>query len=948
MCLNLPNGRYEWPGRKWSPYFIMCKDGRTIPTECTGASMIYDFMHKDCNIIYEVLNFAYNLSLHLHIPTFLTRILGTSESVHTKHETASMEDHERSQFSQYIIPQTAFKQPTVSIIYRSDNIPSNYFSEFTSNSDIYTPVSTRKSGNFGSTLEPSFSSKFNYQQVSHMIHPSSAVITYHLLDTNARLEQLSHQHIEVTFDGNANKHGHSKELWTAQVPSTQTCNQRHTNEMVDGSNLRDSVQSSVFPLSTGTTYSYSESFSKASSVSVKQTSKFSGTIYSGTVRNKMTDNRRYSNKTENDVSASTGSSILRHCLHIKPPSAASAINTDVTSLYDFHLYSSFVSGDKSSLLLSSLPFSEYEKSLSAEIMPSNKDEPIKTAHTVSYTFGYFTPPVKHNENMHATDYLSSWFTSVGLNITTKSFASPDISLITPTEVSVDLLTKSSCVGSADVTSLYEPHLYSSFLFGDKNSFLLSSPLFIEHQSLRVESMPSNKDEPTKDTRTVLSTFGHFIPSIKHNENKQATDYFSSWLTSIELDFITNSVVSTDINLIIQTEVLVDGSSHSSAEAQSNMPIISVDTLSGYNNIRPSHVVIKSNSVTTLQPKLYTSFGTGTLVSSYKVFQNGTMPTTLPSIQMQKLSKPFSSVETLAVPKLLFSSQTAVKPVYSVQTATMSNSVNMFKMKTVQRPFFSFETGTIFKPLSSFQKGALPKSFSSFQRRTDALRTIFGTHLGSGLSKTNTDTSMDVESRSLFITFDTLGGFRTSTSTHSNKPSHVNKTSIATHIKETNKILGSAKENRSTLTLTEQTSSHHFQNREVSSTLFYSDISKFSNQYGVSSYPNLSEVIGQSGNTEGTVTPSNKLPISPADKLGSTADYSSASTTSSVGLTSLPSFEPALDKTHFIIAVSVGVGGIVLLSILTALILCVCRSKYRRGTTRLKDLDSRVHGANEAR
>ncbi|XP_045191049.2 serine-rich adhesin for platelets-like [Mercenaria mercenaria] len=78
MCLSLKDGDHAWPARHWSPFYVQCTSQRTLPSSCSGHSVIYNFFQNKCQLVYEVVNAAYNLSLSLDIPESLYHLISVA------------------------------------------------------------------------------------------------------------------------------------------------------------------------------------------------------------------------------------------------------------------------------------------------------------------------------------------------------------------------------------------------------------------------------------------------------------------------------------------------------------------------------------------------------------------------------------------------------------------------------------------------------------------------------------------------------------------------------------------------------------------------------------------------------------------------------------------------------------------------------------------------------
>ena len=254
ICLKRPNGLYEWPGRRWSPYFIKCVDARTIPSECTGASMIYDAMHNNCNIIFEVLNLAYNLSLNLHIPESLAHIYETSKPRVPASSSVEWKDVDSSALMQYSIPKTASKQwPDKSeLVSRVSEIQkASIFTVSRSNSEIYFDQSSTRLTNNGdgnSILETSFSTKLYYPTA---LPSSENEFSHYTNSVSAHLDH-SHSHQISTLRLNEGDHSNDVTLVTMDTHmtsinsgfiSTETIQPSfpHTSTSVYGSTFGDNV-----------------------------------------------------------------------------------------------------------------------------------------------------------------------------------------------------------------------------------------------------------------------------------------------------------------------------------------------------------------------------------------------------------------------------------------------------------------------------------------------------------------------------------------------------------------------------------------------------------------------------------------------------------------------------------------------------------------------------------
>ena len=221
ICLKRPNGLYEWPGRRWSPYFIKCVDARTIPSECTGASMIYDAMHNNCNIIFEVLNLAYNLSLHLHIPESLAHMYETSKPRVPASSSVEWRDVASSELMQYSIPETASKQwlDNIELVSRVSEIQkSSIFMVSRSYLDIYfdqssTRITNNADGN--SILETSFSTKLYYPTT---LTSSEKEFSH----TNSVSAHLDHSHSHQISTLRLIEGDHSKDLTLVTMDTHMT------------------------------------------------------------------------------------------------------------------------------------------------------------------------------------------------------------------------------------------------------------------------------------------------------------------------------------------------------------------------------------------------------------------------------------------------------------------------------------------------------------------------------------------------------------------------------------------------------------------------------------------------------------------------------------------------------------------------------------------------------
>ncbi|KAL4231449.1 chitin binding [Mactra antiquata] len=91
-CLNLSDGIYVWPARRWSPFYIECSERRTFPRTCPDGE-IFNFIKDECNTKAEFVNEAYNLSLSSEIPEtyrYLIQSLSSTTSVFYKN-TNSLE-----------------------------------------------------------------------------------------------------------------------------------------------------------------------------------------------------------------------------------------------------------------------------------------------------------------------------------------------------------------------------------------------------------------------------------------------------------------------------------------------------------------------------------------------------------------------------------------------------------------------------------------------------------------------------------------------------------------------------------------------------------------------------------------------------------------------------------------------------------------------------------------
>ena len=221
ICLKRSDGLYEWPCRRWSPYFIECVDARTVPSECTGSSMIYDAMHNNCNIIYEVLNLAYNLSLHLHIPESLAHIYETSKPRVLASSSVEWRDMNSSELMQYSIPQTASKQwsSNVELVSRVSEIQkSSIFTVSRSYSGTYFDQSSTRITNNGddnSILGTSFSTKLYYPTA---LRSSENDFSHY---TNSVLAQLGHSNSHLSTL-RLNDGDHSKDVTLVTMNTHKT------------------------------------------------------------------------------------------------------------------------------------------------------------------------------------------------------------------------------------------------------------------------------------------------------------------------------------------------------------------------------------------------------------------------------------------------------------------------------------------------------------------------------------------------------------------------------------------------------------------------------------------------------------------------------------------------------------------------------------------------------
>ena len=197
MCLNLSDGYYTWPERKWSPYYIKCQNGRTLPSQCSGASVIYDFVHHNCDLIYSVLNYAYNLSMYFHPPASSLSYLDI-KSTEDRRQTTINGISKHTQKPPLIIPSTTYNDlilKTLSILETFSQIQTGYvngpeFSRYTDNGQTF--PSTLE--NVITTVESKLSMSSHYFQQSSLLWPS-----YEILETYSKNlhQSKTNEHVNI-------------------------------------------------------------------------------------------------------------------------------------------------------------------------------------------------------------------------------------------------------------------------------------------------------------------------------------------------------------------------------------------------------------------------------------------------------------------------------------------------------------------------------------------------------------------------------------------------------------------------------------------------------------------------------------------------------------------------------------------------------------------------------
>ena len=727
ICLKRPNGLYEWPGRRWSPYFIKCVDARTIPSECTGASMIYDAMHNNCNIIYEVLNFAYNLSLNLHIPESLTHIYETSKPRVPASSSVEWKDVDSSELMQYSIPQTASKQwsSTVESAGRVSEIKrSSIFTVSHSYSEVYfDPSSTRitNNGDDNSILETSFSTKLYYPTA---LSSSENDFSHY---TNSMSAHLDHSHSHEISTLRLNEGGRSNDVTLVTMDT-------HMTSINSGFISTETIQPS-FP------HTLTSVYGNAFGDSVSQMSLETKTL-----------NIQVTSTLVNEVPTNIESSISGHML----------LNQQSTELESFQytkLLSTHLNDTEPVYFSSALIPTKQDYSAS---LGGNYTKWSNIYQTAINEFTdipeNFTPSLKVTLNSQTTSVISQWiqlplhnhtsltsyetrlssFSSTSVKTSVESFDSVNKlgvnTKITPLHTVTDVYSANT---ASSFDSSYEESKYAvlgTSISTDIEKVSASQPLS-ETQFVFSETESNFKSHFTLQTRGLAkSLHSLYAPEVLSSpftyHSRTGNIHASTFITEHITERLSSTHPKEGIDIIPTLQTQIESNQHIMSTTQSGIkPKVHTSLSPGTKHFKSSilttkttpmslfptqiHTIQQFSDVTmspTVSPSFILSERTTKLTSNPVRIETLQFTSTPPQanhlsvLPSQNTSRELSSLEVQSTTTLLksFSADTLSKPVFLIFTRTLPSSLPAFQTQAQSKPSSEHSSKSSIKPLTSVQ------------------------------------------------------------------------------------------------------------------------------------------------------------------------------------------------------------------------------------------------------
>ena len=311
-------------------------------------------------------------------------------------------------------------------------------------------------------------------------------------------------------------------------------------------------------------------------------------------------------------------------------------------------------------------------------------------------------------------------------------------------------------------------------------------------------------------------------------------------------------------------------------------------------------------------------------------------TTLPSLTHQ------SSVQISTVTELLFSIQTPtfINPNFSKSMQSMSKSFSEETKQTIATQFHILQTQTTGSRSASEEmvNALYPSTITMPPLKTKRLQTRFKTaSFESSESYIDRSTLYDTP-KAYFISSKTSLRVKPSATSPFMDKGPKDSVSIKFLLKDTVETSASLSvtDTFGIRTISEsiiQTSFENYEHISATSSQLYRETSIPDNI--IISFSGLSVFTRQSRHYSSTVSYLQTATVLATLSTNTDNLSSNIFIASSDSQTSLPD----LDYTTFVIAMSVGIGGIILLAIFAALIVCVCRSKHRLGVTRFDTISS---------
>ena len=737
ICLKRPNGVYEWPGRRWSPYFIKCVDARTIPSECTGASMIYDAMHNNCNIIFEVLNLAYNLSLHLRIPESLAHIYETSKPRVLASSSVEWRDVASSELMHYSIPQTAIKQWSSNVEFKVSRVSeiqkSSIFTVSSSYSEIYFDQSSTRitnNGDSNSTLETSFSTKLYYPTT---LPSSENEFSHHTNSVSAHLDN-SHSHQISTL--RINEGDHSKDVTLVTMDT-------HMTSINYGFISTETIQPS-FPHTPTSVYgnSFGDSVLHIDEQMSIETRKL---------------NIQATSTLVNEVLTNIESSIYGHLL----------LNQQSTKLDSFQhtkLMSTHLNETKPVYFSSALIPTKQDYSASLGGYYTKWSDIYRTTRNeFTVTPKNFTPSLKATLNSQTTSAISQWIQLALHNHTPVTSSESRLSSFSPTLVDISSASSTSkesfdSVNNLGINTKITPlHTFTDIYSANTASFdssyeeskyavlptsistdiekVSASPPPSETQLVFSETESNSKSQFTLPTRGLAkSLHSLYAPDVLSSPFRYHTRigyiHVSRFLTEHVTERLSLTQTKEVINSISTLQSQIESSRHIMYPTQSGIkPKVHTSMSPGTIDFKPSLLITKSTQMSlfptqthtiqqfsdvTMSPKvspsLIVSERTTKLTSNPVRIETPQFTSTtsqanhLSVLPSQNKIRELSSMELKSTTTLLssFSADTLSKPVYLISTQTLPLSLPAFQTQAQSKPPSEQSSKSTIKPFTSVQ------------------------------------------------------------------------------------------------------------------------------------------------------------------------------------------------------------------------------------------------------